>query len=673
GDELNDDAASVTTGLSYAGNQQNVPAHVARERRHRFETLCITGDNTPKLARTYLTFGTGNPKTDAKDSLPFLRSVGRCIRTSGLNVNEHGARAILLAMGLSSSEHFLRALKRWIMAGHGTTWKEVCILMLATFPPRFDHWEAREILTSLYCEDPDQVSDHILEFDDLRRYAHLSRSNDETIHLYFLSLQPALRTMVFYTANHAAPRTDWTVSMLYRITRELKSDFKLLTREDRNSKRGQGNHGRYQYRDNSRYASWKETYPDHSDKHEAGRDKPPRGYDRYEQRDDRTKQGQGTKHGPGSEGGYVGKLRRNESNGARAYRHGDRTDNARGHQTLDGKSGTTVRQVDVNEVDSTSEKSDDATDKSSDPSVHAYAMNIHEVMSSRVESDYDDEVDGDDSNVSCCYIAVTDANLTALETGHLALLTMSRNARPRAYCDRTGSMPGVEQISPISPSLVSGLSCSDDVKHADEWCSDGNITRRQTSSVQTLDGTVGKFVFASNRQCTILYRTLPTELSGNTQFGMSSTTSFSIDVNHIDALTQSGNTASNGALKPRVSEKTKVSTATFVEGRVGGKIGGGQLITPTDHSKWIIPARVHVGDLSQDIKVLLDSGATHSVISRPLAETLGCVITKLPGSIHTAKVGVSYPRIGQTEVMFTTSRHAFRLLVEVFPGAIDPP
>ncbi|KAJ1888566.1 hypothetical protein LPJ71_008447, partial [Coemansia sp. S17] len=79
GDELNDDAASVMTGLSYAGNQQNVPAHVARERRHRFETLCITGNNTPKLAHMYLTFGTGNPKTNAKDSLPFLRSVRQCI------------------------------------------------------------------------------------------------------------------------------------------------------------------------------------------------------------------------------------------------------------------------------------------------------------------------------------------------------------------------------------------------------------------------------------------------------------------------------------------------------------------------------------------------------------------------------------------------------------------
>ncbi|KAJ2395551.1 hypothetical protein GGF41_008740, partial [Coemansia sp. RSA 2531] len=134
-----------------------------------------------------------------------------------------------------------------------------------------------------------------------------------------------------------------------------------------------------------------------------------------------------------------------------------------------------------------------------------------------------------------------------------------------------------------------------------------------------------------------------------------------------------GNTASNGTLKPQVSKKTKVSTTTFVEGRVSGKIGGSQLITPTDHSKWIILARVHVGDLSQDIQVLLDSGATHSVISRLLAETLSCVITKLPGSIHMAKVGMSYPRIGQTEVMFMTSHHAFWLLVEVFPGAINPP
>ncbi|KAJ2040949.1 hypothetical protein H4S04_007793 [Coemansia sp. S16] len=107
GDDLNDDAASVTTRLSYTVNKQSVPVHIADERCHHFDTLCITGDNTPKLARTFLTFGTGNPKTDAKDSLPFLRSVGRCIHTSGLNVNEHGARAILLAMGLMSSKHFL--------------------------------------------------------------------------------------------------------------------------------------------------------------------------------------------------------------------------------------------------------------------------------------------------------------------------------------------------------------------------------------------------------------------------------------------------------------------------------------------------------------------------------------------------------------------------------------
>ncbi|KAJ2345180.1 hypothetical protein GGH92_004155 [Coemansia sp. RSA 2673] len=560
--------------------------------------------------------------------------------------------------------------------------------MLATFPPRFDHWEAREILTSLYCKDPDQVSEHILEFDDLWRYAHLSRDNDEMIHLYFLSLQPALRTMVFYTTNHAALRVDWTVTMLYRITRELKSDFKLLTRGEHKSTHGYGNHGRSRQQDDSRYSSWKETYPDHSDSRETGRDKPPSGYSQYEQCDDRTKQWQGTKHRSCSEGSYAGKYHRNESNdqykhnyqqrkeesgGFRLHHHSDHMDNARDQHTFGGKSGMTVCQVDVDMVKSDDESFDGSRDKSGEPSVYAYVVNIHEPASSGVESDYDDEVNGDDSNISCCHIAVTTANLTVSEPVQLPVLASFCNSTPGVHYDSSGFITRVEQILPTPASLVIGPSQSGDVKQADGGRSVGNITRRQTYGVQTLNGTVGKSAFVLNPQCTISYKTLQTELSGHTQSGVSSRASFSIDVNQIDAIIQSGNTASNSVLKPQVSEKTKVHVATFVDDKVGGKIGGGKLITPADHSKWIIPARVHVGDSSQDIQVLLDSGATHSVISHPLAEELGCIINKLPGLIHTAKVGVSYPRIGQTEVMITTSRHAFRLLVEIFPGAIDPP
>ncbi|KAJ2101439.1 hypothetical protein GGI09_001757 [Coemansia sp. S100] len=89
--------------------------------------------------------------------------------------------------------------------------------------------------------------------------------------------------------------------------------------------------------------------------------------------------------------------------------------------------------------------------------------------------------------------------------------------------------------------------------------------------------------------------------------------------------------------------------------------------------RWVIPATVHVGERSHKVSVLLDSGATHSIISSNLASELGCEIMERQGTIATAQVGAEVGRIGSTMIRVTTSRHDIQLEAEVFPGETNLP
>ncbi|KAJ2107937.1 hypothetical protein GGI16_001331 [Coemansia sp. S142-1] len=89
--------------------------------------------------------------------------------------------------------------------------------------------------------------------------------------------------------------------------------------------------------------------------------------------------------------------------------------------------------------------------------------------------------------------------------------------------------------------------------------------------------------------------------------------------------------------------------------------------------RWVIPAMVHVGERSRKVSVLLDLGATHSIISSNLASELGCKIMERQGTITTAQVGAEVGCIGSTMIQVTTSRHDIQLEAEVFPGETNPP